>query len=97
MSLLRDLLDELARLLVGRVTRDVGLRDHPCELAVLLDDRQATHLVLRHQPQSLAEVERLHIEKILRHHGGNRTRAAQELGISRATLINKIKAYGLDL
>jgi len=42
-------------------------------------------------------VERLHIEKILRHHGGNRTRAAQELGISRATLINKIKAYGLDL
>ena len=51
----------------------------------------------RHQPQSLAEVERLHIEKILRHHGGNRTRAAQELGISRATLINKIKAYKLDL
>jgi len=28
---------------------------------------------------------------------GNRTRAAQELGISRATLINKIKSYGLDL
>ena len=51
----------------------------------------------RHQPQSLAEVERLHIEKILKHHGGNRTRAAQELGISRATLINKIKVYGLDL
>ena len=51
----------------------------------------------RHQPQSLAEVERLHIEKILTYHGGNRTRAAQELGISRATLINKIKVYGLDL
>ncbi len=51
----------------------------------------------RHQPQSMAEVERLHIERTLRHHGGNRTRAAQELGISRATLINKIKAYSLDL
>ena len=51
----------------------------------------------RHQLQSLAEVERLHIEKILKYHGGNRTRAAQQLGISRATLINKIKAYGLDL
>ncbi|HYS61109.1 MAG TPA: response regulator, partial [Gemmatimonadales bacterium] len=49
----------------------------------------------RHQPQALAEVERVHIEKTLRFHGGNRTRAAKELGISRATLINKIKAYGL--
>jgi DNA-binding NtrC family response regulator len=51
----------------------------------------------RHQPQTLADVERLYIERALRYHRGNRTRAAQELGISRATLINKIKAYALDL
>ncbi len=51
----------------------------------------------RHQPQALADVERVHIEKTLKFHGGNRTRAAQELGISRATLINKIKVYGLDI
>ena len=51
----------------------------------------------RHQPQALAEVERVHIEKTLKFHGGNRTRAAQELGISRATLINKIKIYQLDI
>jgi len=42
-------------------------------------------------------VERQQIERTLKFHGGNRTRAAQELGISRATLINKIKAYALDL
>jgi transcriptional regulator with PAS, ATPase and Fis domain len=42
-------------------------------------------------------VERLHIERTLRQHGGNRTRAAHELGISRATLINKIKTYSLNL
>ena len=51
----------------------------------------------RHKPLALAEVERVHIEKTLRFHGGNRTRAARELGISRATLINKIKVYGLDI
>jgi len=51
----------------------------------------------RHVPQTLADVERLQIEKTLRFHDGNRTRSAQELGISRATLINKIKVYGLDL
>jgi DNA-binding NtrC family response regulator len=51
----------------------------------------------RHQPLSLAEVERVQIERALRHHAGNRTRAAAELGISRATLINKIKLYALSL
>ena len=50
-----------------------------------------------HQPQSLAEIERVQIERALRYHAGNRTRAALELGISRATLINKIKVYALNL
>ena len=47
----------------------------------------------RHTPISLDELERQHIERTLKHHAGNRTRAAAELGISRATLINKIKRY----
>jgi DNA-binding NtrC family response regulator len=51
----------------------------------------------RHQPQTLAELERVQIERALRYHGGNRTRTAAELGISRATLINKIKVYALNL
>jgi DNA-binding NtrC family response regulator len=51
----------------------------------------------RHQAQTLAELERVQIERALRFHGGNRTRAAHELGISRATLINKIRVYALDL
>ncbi len=50
-----------------------------------------------HRARTLAEVERDQIERTLRHHAGNRTRAARELGISRATLINKIKSYALDL
>ena len=40
-------------------------------------------------------LEHQHIERTLRYHGGNRTRAAKELGISRATLINKIKLYAI--
>jgi DNA-binding NtrC family response regulator len=47
------------------------------------------------QLNSLADLERQHIERALRHFGGNRTRTAQALGISRATLINKIKTFGL--
>jgi two-component system response regulator HydG len=49
----------------------------------------------RHTPLSLDDLERQHIERTLKHHAGNRTRAAIELGISRATLINKIKRYNI--
>jgi two-component system response regulator HydG len=49
----------------------------------------------RHTPMTLSALEHQHIDKTLRYHGGNRTRAAKELGISRATLINKIKVYSI--
>ncbi|MCL4864732.1 MAG: sigma 54-interacting transcriptional regulator [Gemmatimonadales bacterium] len=49
----------------------------------------------RHTPMTLEEMEHQQIERALRYHAGNRTRASKELGISRATLINKIKLYGL--
>lgn len=51
--------------------------------------------VEHHVPKSLDEVERTHIERTLKAHSGNRTHTARELGISRATLIKKIKVYGL--
>ncbi len=49
----------------------------------------------RHTPLTMDEVERMHIDRTLKHHGGNRTHAAEELGISRATLIAKIKRYAI--
>ena len=44
---------------------------------------------------SLTQLEQGHIKRVLLHLGGNRTRAAQALGISRATLHSKIQKYGL--
>ena len=46
---------------------------------------------------SLKEVEKLAIEKALRRWEGNRTKAANELGITRRTLITKIEEYNLDI
>ena len=68
---------------------------------------EATHLprevngasgadVAHHEPRSLADVERAHIHRTLQSHGQNRTHAARELGISRATLIKKIREYELS-
>jgi two-component system response regulator AtoC len=45
----------------------------------------------------LETVEREAIRKALDRTKGNRTRAAAELGVSRKTIINKIKTYGLDV
>jgi two-component system response regulator HydG len=44
---------------------------------------------------TLAEAERLAIEAALRRFDGNKTRAAEALGISRQTLRSKVKEYGL--
>lgn len=77
-------------MILARGSATIGLEHLPADMRQGGGDR-------RHFPQTLADVERLQIEKALKFHGGNRTRAAQELDISRATLINKIKAYGLDL
>jgi len=44
----------------------------------------------------LHDQERELIERVLARHGGNRTRAAAELGISRRTLLNKIREAGMD-
>ena len=46
---------------------------------------------------SLKEIERQSIERALRRWEGNRTKAANELGITRRTLITKIEEYGLDI
>jgi two-component system response regulator AtoC len=45
---------------------------------------------------NLETIEREAIRKALVRTNGNRTRAAAELGVSRKTIINKIKAYGLE-
>lgn len=85
---------------IARVAEKVRLSRENSRLRALLEQpdlRQRAPTDRRYQAQSLSDVERQHIERTLRHHGGNRTRAALELGISRATLINKIKAYSLNL
>jgi two-component system response regulator AtoC len=44
---------------------------------------------------SLENIEKEVIRECLERNNGNRTKAAEELGVSRKTILNKIKAYGL--
>jgi len=47
-------------------------------------------------PDSLAGAERRHIVLALGHTRGNKRQAASLLGISRSTLLHKIRKYGLE-
>jgi DNA-binding NtrC family response regulator len=89
---IRELRNVLERaMIMGRGSPDILPMHLPPEV------RDASGVMVEHYtPRSLEEVERVHMERTLRAHGGNRTRAAKELGISRATLIKKIKDYKLD-
>jgi len=88
----REMRNVLERaLILARRQSQVGVEHLPGEFRARpgIGDR-------RHTPLSLDDLERQHIERTLKHHIGNRTRAATELGISRATLINKIKRYNIN-
>lgn len=47
--------------------------------------------------KTIAEVEREHIERVLKYTGGNRTAASKILNISRVSLISKLKHYRGDV
>jgi len=78
-------------MIVGRGARQISVEHLPPDVRRAGGASSASHV-----PRTLHDIERAHIERTLRAHNENRTRAARELGISRATLINKIKEYQLD-
>ncbi|HEY5219878.1 MAG TPA: sigma-54 dependent transcriptional regulator [Gemmatimonadaceae bacterium] len=89
---IREMRNVLERaLIIGRGAPAVAAAHLPVEV------RDASGAAVEHHiPRTLAEVDRQHIDRTLRAHDGNRTRAAKELGISRATLIKKIREYSLE-
>jgi transcriptional regulator with PAS, ATPase and Fis domain len=89
---IRELRNVIERaMIMGRGAPEILPMHLPTEV------RDASGAAVEHYvPKSLEEVERVHMERTLRAHSGNRTRAAKELGISRATLIKKIKDFNLE-
>ena len=68
-----------------------------CDGTILSPDHLELHTTQRplNESQTLEEMERQTIANAIAQCGGNLSQVAQQLGITRQTLYNKIKRYGL--
>ncbi len=77
------------------IERAIILSDGQLQVSLLPDDISA--LTRKNDSaESLVNVEREHILKILKAAGGNKTKSAEILGIGLTTLYRKLQSYGLD-
>ena len=84
----RELRNTLERAVIYNSAAEVALEDLPAHV------RDAAGASAK--KMSLEELERVYIAEILDYTRGKKTKAAQILGISRKTLLEKRKRYGLD-
>lgn len=82
---LHQLLDVLRKVVRTKRRGEVELADLPPEIMA----------VGRRRLSPLESLERDAIATALRHHGGNKSTAAEHLGMSRATIYRKIREYGI--
>ena len=75
---------------------DVPFRLVEIDLAAAKDDELKALSKEMGLSLSLEEMERQHILQLLEECGGNRSRVARILGISRRTVHRKLRQYGID-
>ena len=92
----------LEELLAHDWTGNVRELKHALEKAIILSDRSTLSPNLfrlkntaNNEIRSLAEVEKEHILAVLKHTKGNKQKTSDILGISKGTLYNKLKGYGI--
>ncbi|MBI5474531.1 MAG: sigma-54-dependent Fis family transcriptional regulator [Ignavibacteriae bacterium] len=96
---------ELEHVLEGALLLSSGDEIEPSDLSIYFQHRgsdvpmafQVNDILSTSDSLSLDELERQHIERVLRKHAYNRTKSADELGISKKTLYLKIKQYGFKV
>jgi two-component system response regulator AtoC len=86
----RELKNVIERVVILTETETVELSALPMELV------RGKPISMSGEARTLADVERDHIVQMLVSVRGNRSEAARLLGISRSTLIEKIKRYGIE-
>jgi DNA-binding NtrC family response regulator len=90
----RELKNALNRLVLNADGKSIKKEDVPVEFLTAREER--IPVGTEGGDLTMADAEKRSILRALEHTGGNRSLAARELGISRNTLLNKIKRYNLE-
>lgn len=94
----RELENVIERAMIFADGTVIGVDDLDLRSSMIKKDgERADEGAVFHEALSLRDIERSAIINALHRWEGNRTRAAEELGISRRTLISKIAEYSIDL
>jgi DNA-binding NtrC family response regulator len=88
---IRELKNAIERAVILEDADQLTLSSLPFELQSLTDDQQSDS-----SPFSLAGMEKLHIQKVLHHTKGNKTKASELLGIGLTTLYRKMEEYKIN-
>lgn len=88
---IRELRNVLERAVLLSSSRELKPKDLNFEAAGPVEPEE------REDELSLEQVERRHIERVLRHTRGAMSRSARILGISRSTLYQKVRTYGIEM
>jgi DNA-binding NtrC family response regulator len=92
----RELKHIVERLAVVSEDDDVSFKDLPENLTATTGNAANVLIQLPDEGIDLEEVEREILRQALEKHGGNQTRAAQYLNITRSALIYRMQKYGLQ-
>lgn len=99
----RELKNVVERIVLLEEENVIALRHIPVEMLTLPDVLEKTSILsekLERKDQfieTLADVEKKHIKRILSIYNNNKTQAAKVMGISRKTLWDKIKRYNIKV
>ncbi|HYJ79050.1 MAG TPA: helix-turn-helix domain-containing protein, partial [Longimicrobiaceae bacterium] len=88
----RQLLNTVESVLVFAPGTEIGPDDLPAEIRRASGNREVVRSAVE-RGLALAELEREYIFAVLRQTGGNKTRAAELLGIPRRTLYRRLEEY----
>ena len=88
---IRELRNLIERAVILSDKRLLGIED------IIFPLKPKSEKLLNNKPLTLKEVEKNHIEQVLKVTQGNKSEAARLLGITRTTLRKKIKEYGIKV
>lgn len=92
----REMKNVIERAVLIADTDEILPRHLPPELSKHIDSKKTFSVYPSSEDMSLEEMEKAHIQNVLNKVKGNKTQASRILGISRLTLREKIKKYGIS-